>query len=283
MNKLTLFLILGVLGLAAWATDDEHEEYEIYKQARGHWFSEEWAEAITDFQRLIERYPNSSRRCKCESFVGYSYAKLGERRLAIDTFTRIARSTDCKEDIINDAKSERLQLAFELYEENPAMKQILVEGIGDANDDIRFIAAVFLAQLDDPSGLEVFFDVVKNDPDQDRRDTAYRHILKLGNETDKERLEEIVAAREASGEVPKMIKLVIRNVASNEIEHKVQLPIRLFNVIIRMLREEQMDLINEEYNIDLRNLEIDLEKMKPGTVLFQIVDGDGNEIKITVH
>ena len=282
MRMLLPFLILCCLPVIGAVTDEEYEEYEIYKEARRHWFDSEWTEALQDFNRLVERYPDSSRRCKCESYVGYCYAKLGDRRKALETFDRLAKSA-CKTDIVNDAKSERLKLAFELIGEDGSMEAILLDGLRDENSDIRFIAAIFLARLDIDAGLPVFFDVVANDPDPDRRDTAYRWILKLGSEADKRRLEEIIAARKASGEAPKMIRLVIRNVETDEVEHRIQVPIRLFNAIIKMLREDQMQVINQEYGIDLENLEIDLESMKSGTVLFQVIDRNKQEIKIVLE
>ena len=128
--------------------------------------------------------------------------------------------------------------------------------------------------------MTVLFDVVENDSDKDRRDNAARHILKLATDKDKTRLEEILeAGKTVKTGKPTMVRLVIRNLSTDE-ETKINLPIGLFNVVIKSLSEAQLDEINEKAGVNLRNFNFDLDKMPSGKVLFQIIDGDQQEIKL---
>ncbi len=274
-NKIfTLLLFLTSLFASA-------DEYTLYKTARGHWFKNEWSQAVTLFEQLVREYPDSPRRCRSQNFIGYCYQKMGDKDKAFETFSELIEKGTCKKDILDDAKSERLELAYESVKQNPDMKKVLIDALTDENEDIRLMAAVYLSRLGDPSGLEVFFYVVNNSKDQDVRDTASRHILKLGSETDKDRLQKIIASKQTDHTGPaKMVKLIIRNVETNEIEQKLSFPIGLFSLLIKMLKSEQLEIIKEEAGIDLQNLDLDLTKMPAGTVIFQVIDKEGQEIKI---
>jgi len=257
------------------------DEYELYKTARGHWFKNEWSQAVTLFEQLVREYPNSPRRCRSQNFIGYCYQKMGDKGKAFETFTKLIEQGTCSKDSLEDAKLERLELAYQMFKQDPGMKKVLVDALTDENEDIRLMAAVFLSRLGDPSGLEVFFFVVTNAKDQDVRDTASRHILKLGSEADKERLQKIIDAKRSDKSGPaKMVKLIIRNVDTNEIEQKLSFPIGLFSLLIKMLKSDQLEVIKDEAGIDLQNLDLDLTKMPSGTVIFQVIDKDGQEIKI---
>ena len=257
-------------------------EYELWKKGRGHWYQNEWEEAAEAFKALIENYPESPRRCKSENFLGYCYHKLGKKAEAFDTFSNLIENQHCKSGNVDDAKFKRLQIAFETLESRPEMRQVLIQGLQDPNIDIRLSAAVWLSKLDDPAGIEVFFQVLQTETDQDRRDTATQHILKLGSGQDKERLQNILEEyeKENSGKKPKMVRLIIRDLSTNDETVKVNMPIGLFSVVIQSLSDEQLLLIKKQADIDLRNLKIDLQGMPSGTVLFQVIDGSKQEIKL---
>lgn len=276
MKRLLIFLLIPTL-LAGAPQDD----WDLYTEGRGHWFDGDYLEALSSFHKLMQQFPESKRRCKAWIKVGYCYEKLGDNKNAFATFDAFIKEGDCNRDLVNDAKSELLNLAFKMTRDDSSKREVLVDGLKDDNMDIRFIAAVFLAQLGDRACLPVLFDVFENDNDQDRRDTAYRRILELGNDADRKRLEDISAKRaETGGGRPKMIKLIIRDVNTNKVETRVQVPIRLAKVIINALNDEQTRAIYQEYGIDINEFNLPLEDMDSGRILFSLVDSDGKEIKI---
>ena len=205
---------------------------------------------------------------------------MGRLADAFGTFSELVREGSCRPEAIDDAKSKRLHIAYELAGRDTSYKRVLKEGLNDPNIDLRLSSAMWLAELDDKSGLSVFFEVLETETDQDRRDTAIKYILKLGSEEDKERLKKILEKPLPGGDKPKMLRLIIRDVSTNEETIKVNVPIGLFNVVIKSLSEEQLKLIEDEAGINLRNINIDLEDMPPGHILFKVIDPSGTEIKL---
>ncbi len=255
-------------------------EYELWREGRGHWYKEEWESAAAAFRELIEQYPNSPRRCKSENYLGYCYGKLGQKRRAFDLFSQLIERGDCPSENLDDAKAERLELAYQMVGEDPSMKQALYDALNDDNIDIRLSAASWLSELEDPAGVEVFFDVLKVEEDQDRKDTAVKHIFRIGSERDKERLQELLDKEPENPKAPKMVRLIIRDLKTGSETTRINLPIGLFNLLIRSLSDDQLKLIEEEAGIDLKNFDFNLEDLPSGKVLFRVVDGDRQEIKV---
>jgi len=271
--------ILALVFMPALATD----EYTLYKEARNHWYNDNWEEAAKAYKSLVEQYPDSRRRCKSENYLAYCYKNMGKLREAFDAFGSSIRSGRCNDEAMVDARSERVRLAADLLEQDPAMKQVLLEALNDENKEIRFLAAVKLALLGDNAGMDVFFEVVEEWADQDLRELAMNHILKLGTAEEKTRLQEILDRYKQANKdrKAKMIRLIIRNLETDKIETRVNVPIGLAQAILAMLDEEQLALIKQEADLDLSNLSsINLAQMAPGTVLFKVVDGSKQEIKL---
>lgn len=272
-----LFFSLNVSTLQSGA-----EEFELWKQARVHWYNKEWSQAAEAYRNLIATYPDSPRRCKSENYLGYCLDRMGQKKEALSVFEGIIKRGTCKEETILDAKGERLKLAHELAGENAAYQQILLEGLSDDNPDIRLQAALFLSNLGKKQGLPVFFEIVEKERDIDLRDTAIKHILKLGEKADKDRLRALMKKPVAgTGVKPKMIRIIIRNLdpSAEETEVKLNLPISLYNIAIKSFNDEQLKVIEEQAGIDLKKLQFNLEDLQSGHVLFSVVT-EREEIKM---
>lgn len=273
----------ALIFIASWLTVPvpDASDYDLWKEGRSYWYQSNWEKAAEAYQGLIERYPDSPRRCKSENYLGYCYYKMDRLQDAFDVFSELLQRGRCASEILEDAKATRLHIAFEMIKSEPSMEKILRESLRDSNIDIRLSGAVWLSELGDNSGIEVFFEVVQTEKDQDRRDTAMKHILKLGSEKDKARLQEILEqSRNQVGKQARMIRLTIRDLKTKEETVKLNLPIGLISVAIKALSDEQLILIEEETGINLKSLNFNLEDLRAGEVLFQIVDGDRQEIKL---
>jgi len=271
-------LIFGFLTPFVSAADD----YNLWKKARKSWHADEWQAAAELFNQIIVEHPKSRYRCRSGYYLGYCYYRLEDKEKAFDILTQYASDNTCPNEIAADAKDKRLQIAFEFAKKgNKDYHEILKESLNDSSLDARFTAAVFLSQLGDNSGLSVFFEVLEKETDSDLREIAMKHILKHGSQADKDRLKKILdeQKKQTSGK-PKMIRLIIRDLDTGS-ETKVNLPIGLYNVVINSLNDEQMDLIQEQAGIDLRKLELNLEDLPKGKVLFSVLDGK-QEIKLFV-
>jgi len=255
-------------------------EYDLYRQGREHWYKEEWSNAAAAFKEHIERFPNSPRRCRSENYLGYCYRKLGRDRDAVRVLTELIRRADCPAENLDDAKAELLELAYSMLDEDPSMKKVLLGGLNDDNIDIRLAAASWLSELNDAAGVPVFFEVVRLEKDQDRKNTAINHILKVGSDEDKARLQEILDKQSDEPQAPKMVRMIIRDLKTGKEHTKINLPIGLFNVLVKSLNDEQIKLIEEDAGIDLRNFRFNLEDLPSGKVLFRVVDESGQEIKV---
>ena len=178
--------------LISLASTHGTDEYNLWKQGRQHWYNSEWREAAAAHKLLVEKYPDSPRRCKSENYLAYCYYKMDEKTLAFQVFSTLIENGDCRPETLDDARTTRLKIAYELVDDEPAMKQVLLDGLNDSNSDICLASAVWLSQLGDPAGLDVFFRILENEGDQDRKDTAAKHILRLGSVKDKERLSHVL-------------------------------------------------------------------------------------------
>lgn len=274
-NVISLFFLLSLSPFLS-ASDD----YDLWRKARKAWHGDEFQAAAEAFQGIIENHPKSRYRCKSGYYLGYCYYQLGDKEKAFDILTQYAADSTCPAETIADAKDKRLQIAYELAKKGDEdYKRILIDSLKDESLDARFSAAVFLSQLDDDSGIPVFFEVLEKEFDTDLREIAMKHILKLGSKEDKAKLEEIIKRQKSqmTGK-PKMIRLIIRELDTGN-ETKVNLPIGLYNVVIKSLTDDQLDLIQEQAGIDLRKLELNLEDFPKGKVIFSVVDGK-QEIKL---
>ena len=279
-----LILTQTLLFLAASSpVNSGGDEYQLWRQARQYWYDEDWSQAAESYRAHIEKYPDSIRRCKSKNYLGYCYHKMGKDQAAFDIFSELVESGDCNSDTVGDAKMKRLQIAYEMAGEDATMKQILLTSLADPNPDIRLSSAVWLSEMNDNSGIEIFFQILKTEEDPDRRDTAARHILKLGSERDKQRLEKILDEfkEKNSGRRPKMIRLTIIDLKNNTKDLEVNLPIRLFRVIVDALKEDDIEMIENEVGIDLKKLDLtSLEGMDTGTIIVKIINGKNQEIKL---
>lgn len=279
--RLNLWILVVVfVALPVMSADD----YELWQKARRHWYKNEWSQAAENYKALIDQYPNSPRRCKSENYLGYCYKNLEKYREAFAIFEANVKRNRCPDETLLDARSEMVRLAyFMVGNGDKGMKRVLIDGTNDDDRSVRFLAALFLAELNDDAGLEVFFEVVEKESDQDLRQSAMRHILKLGNEAQKARLQKLIDEyKEANkGKKAQMVRLVIRDLTSKEPEVRLNVPIGFFNVILASLDDSQLDYIKSETGMDLGGLStIKLEDMAPGTVLVQIVDPQNKEIKL---
>ena len=277
MNRKFLILLLAFLAPMAMAAGD----FDLWKTGRSFYWDENWEKAAENFQKLVDGYPESRFRCKSGYFLGYCLDKMGRHKEAFERFTWVVEQNNCRNETVEDAKAKRQQLAYEFAKTDPAYKKVLIDDLQDGNADIRLSSAMWLAILEDRAGLPVLFDVVENDGDKDRRDNASRHILKVGNDEDKARLETILETKKSdAGGKPTMVRLIIRDLSKNEDTVRINLPIELFNVVVKSLSEEQLDQINERAGVNLRNFNFDLDSLPSGKVLFKIIDGDQQEIKL---
>lgn len=280
ISRFSCILVLALASvLPAMATD----EYQLYKKARGHWLSNEWTEAADAYKTMVEKYPNGKWRCKSENYLAYCYKNMGKKKEAFDTFTNSIKAGHCSEEAMVDARSERVNLAAELLATDATMLNVLKEALNDSNKEIRFLAAVKLANLGNVLGMDVFFEVVEEWTDQDLRELAMNHILKLGTKEQKARLQKIMDKYKQANKdrKAKMIRLIIRNLSTDEVSTRVNVPIGLAQALLAMLDQDQVALIKQETDIDLSNLSsIDLASMAPGTVIFKVVDADKQEIKL---
>lgn len=277
MKRFVPIFFLFVLPLLAQG----NEEYEVWKVGRSYWYQDNWEKAAEAYRQHIQDFPNSPRRCKSKIYLGYCYYEMGRKQDAFDLFTEVLDEKTCKPENLVDAKSKRYQIAFEMAKTDPKMKKVLVEGLTDPDPDIRLAVAVWLSELNDPSGIEVFFYVLKNEKDQDLRDTAAKHILKIGNEEDRERLEKTLAnyRKNQTDRKPKMVRLIIRDLENNQEKVKMNLPIGLINIILKSFDDEQKDLIEAETGFNLDSFNVDLEDFPSGHILIKVVDSK-QEIKV---
>ena len=279
MDKKRYALLIFLIALPLLAQGNE--EYEVWKIGRSYWYQDNWEKAAEAYRQHIQEFPDSPRRCKSKIYLGYCYYEMNRKKDAFNLFTEVLDEKTCKPENLVDAKSKRYQIAFEMAGTDPKMKQVLVEGLTDPDPDIRLAVAVWLSELNDPSGIEVFFYVLKNEKDQDLRDTAAKHILKIGNEEDRERLEKTLEnyRKNQTDRKPKMVRLIIRDLENNQEKVKMNLPIGLINIILKSFTDEQRQLIESETGFDLDSFNVNLEDYPSGHVLIKVIDAK-QEIKV---
>jgi len=258
------------------------EDYQLFKEGKNYWYKDNWSQAADSFESLVKRYPDGPFYIKGLYFLGYCRYKLDQKDQAFEHLSQLIEASDPERNVnvVEDAKSLRLRIAFEHAEKDPEWKSVLIDALNDSASGIRLQAASWLAKLDDNSGMGVLFDVVENEGDHDLVDRAVRNILLIAGENEKQRLENLLdeKRKDDQGRTPKMVRLVIKNLDTNQETIKINLPMSLFPVLLKSLTPEQRDLIEEE-GFDLEAIARSLKSVPAGTTLFEVKTPD-EEIKL---
>lgn len=258
------------------------EVYQLFKQGKMYWYKEDWANAAETYQTLIQKYPDSPFYVKSVYHLAYCRYNLGQKMEAFDLLSDFVETRSSSEhaNLVEDAKSLRLRIAYDLAPTKPFMENVLKESLKDPCEDIAFQAASWLAKLGDPAGLDVLFRALQQEHDTDLRGKAIKDIMRVGDDDDRARLDEILKKqRQQKGdEAPKMLRLVRRDLKTNQETIKINLPISLFSIIVKSLSAEELKMIADK-NVDLNQIADDLKSLRSQTVIFEIVNQD-EEIKL---
>lgn len=278
MKTMTIILITGLLCPNCFAGD----AYSLWKEAKRHWYDGEWAKAAQTYELLLEKHPDSPYQDKSMYFLAYCEEKMEHHSRAFEILSDLIdqRGSQADDNVIEDAKSLRLLIAFKQVDSDPSFKEVLKQSLRDRSKDIRMQAATNLAKLGDRSGISELFKILENEDDTDIRDVVIKHVLLVANEKDKKRLDALLESQrgsEVSG-APRMLRLVVRDLNSDNEALRVNVPEKLLHILLRSLTPEQRELI-EQNHVDLDLLAKEMRNMPRHSIIFEIKD-QNQEIKL---
>ncbi|MCB1044273.1 MAG: tetratricopeptide repeat protein [Acidobacteria bacterium] len=259
------------------------EDYDLWKEAKRYWYDEEWQKAADSYETLLTNYPNSPFHFKSMYFLAYCEVKMDRDDRAFELLTELVegKNDDRKDgNLIEDAKSLRILIAFEKSKNDGSFKTVLKDALKDKSTSIRFQSASSLAELGDRACVNVLFQILETTKDADMRDLAIKKLLLVADEKDKKRLDSVLQEKRTEGGegAPRMLRLIVRDLTGNKETVKVNVPEKLLSIVLRSLTPEQRDLI-EQNAVDLDALSREIRNMPPNTVIFQISDKN-QEIKL---
>ncbi|MCB1052439.1 MAG: tetratricopeptide repeat protein [Acidobacteria bacterium] len=248
------------------------EDYSLYIAGKSNSLKENWENAAQSYRQLIANYPNSPYVNPSRYFLGYCLFNQGKKTEAFKELqSLIKKPNGAQDEVVFDAKGLSLKIAFSLASEDKNMHTYLKTNLNDPMREIAFEAACFLAELNDKSGMEVLFQIVESESDGILRDRAVRYILKIGSDSDKKRLDDTLKNLQTKKvkTAPKMVHLLIEYKTSKDSNVRINVPISLFNILIKSFDTKQMEIIKDS-NVDLDKIALSLAEMEPGTVILEI-------------
>ncbi len=279
MNRLINFILLALLispNLMAG------EDYNLWKEAKKYWYGEKWDEAAQTYEILLKNHPDSPFHYKSMYFLAYCEKKKGNDDRAFELVSQLIGEGEAQsnDNLIEDAKSLRLLIAYQRAKSQPSFKTVLRDALKDKSSAIRFQAASDLAELGERNGVNVLFEFIENTQDTDLRDLAIKKLLLVADEKDKKRLNAFLQEKRSQpgSDAPRMLRLVVRDLTSDNEAIKVNVPEKLLAILLKSLTPEQRDLI-EQNNVDLDLLSREIRNMPPNTIIFEISDKN-QEIKL---
>ena len=154
-NQFSIIFFLFLIVSIGLANDDETAE-EKYIDAKTCCIKQQWDEALTKFEEIVEIYPQSKYVDDAHFWIGYCLEKMPDRQS--DAFMQF-------DNVVNkfpqspwndDAIIHQITIAEELYlAGNEQYHNFLKEAFNSSNTDIRNRAALALGRLNDKIALPV--------------------------------------------------------------------------------------------------------------------------------
>ena len=142
---------------------DSDDLRDVYQEAKKKRNNQEWIEAISLFDKLIEKYPGSKYEDDAIFWMAYSLEKLpGKKQESFDTFSRLVTNYP-NSTWVDDAQIHQITLAEQfILEGQDDYKDFLRQQMKKDQKDVQYRSAIALGRIGDKKALPVL-EKMKND------------------------------------------------------------------------------------------------------------------------
>lgn len=160
----TVFIVLS-LATSLLMAQDKSDIRELYQQAKMKSFSREWNAAITLFEELLDKYPDSKYEDDAKFWIGYCLERLPDQRQeAFRVYSELVNEHP-NSTWVDDALVRQIELAEQFVAEGRvAYKEYLYDQMAKETADVQYRAAVALGRIGDKKALPVL-QKMQNDED----------------------------------------------------------------------------------------------------------------------
>ena len=170
LKKTGIVFIVLALTTSILLAQDKNDIKELYQEAKKKTFTREWRVAITLFEELLDKYPESKYSDDAKFWVGYCLEHLPDQREeAFEVYSELVNDKP-NSSWVDDALVHQIDLAEQFVAEGRiAYKEFLYKQMKKESADIQYRAAIALGRSGDKRALPV---LQKMQTDEDYGDLA---------------------------------------------------------------------------------------------------------------
>jgi len=181
-------LYIGVLLLASFLLQgyaQAQPDETLFKEAKILIFDKEWKKAQEKLEELIEEYPGSPWVSQAFFYRAKCLKERGDRELeALKAYQDYTKRKDRSRSLTEDAETEIIDLAFELYRKGRKSYLSEIENrLSSPNRVVKYFAAIRLSQVEEKrsasKAVPVLKEIIRKERDDDIRDRAKIALLRI--------------------------------------------------------------------------------------------------------
>jgi len=276
LKKILVLILLGTLPLYGG------EDYKLYKSGKRAWYSENWQEATTCFENVLENYPDSSFYKNSLYYLGSCQFKQGSFQNAFDYLSEYLEASGSTTSF-QDAEELRILSAFKLVKTHPHMINVLREKLKAKHVEQVILSASLLLKLDDQGVIEALFKHLEQTESQRVQQKIILFIEENGSLEDQKKLRPFLneGTQEVVFRKNKMIHLIVQE--DNQEVLNITVPLSFVDYFQEFLSHEQITFIEKNEKKDFEKLIRLAKDLSEGEVLLKISSPEGDLIKIVVE
>ena len=279
MKKSILYIgILLLVSLFLQGYAQAQPDEKLFQEAKILIFDKEWKKAQEKLEELIEEYPDSPWVSQAVFYRAKCLKERGDREVeALNAYQDYIKRRDRSKSLFEDAETEIIDLAFELYQKGRKSYLSEIEDrLSSSNRVVRYFAAVRLSQVEEKrtasKAVPVLKEIIEKERDDDLRDRAKIALLRI----DPDALKDVEDQKRET----KALIVNIRVWKHGKLTLKINIPWALFDLVLGAISEEEKDLMTKEgYNIDRLRKEL----MEIGEIITIEDPEEGTVIKIWIE
>jgi tetratricopeptide (TPR) repeat protein len=279
MKKAILYI--GALLLASFLLQgyaQAQSDETLFQEAKILIFDKEWKRAQEKLEELIGEYPDSPRVSQAVFYRAKCLKERGDREMeALKAYQDYIKRKDRSKSLTEDAETEIIDLAFELYRKGRRSYLSEIENrLSSPNRVVKYFAAIRLSQVEEKrtasKAVPVLKEIIEKERDDDIRDRAKIALLRI----DPDALKDVEEQRRET----KALIVNIRVWKNGKMTLKVNIPWALFDLVLGSISEEEKDLMTKE-GYDIGRLRKEL--MEIGEIITIEDPEEGTVIKIWIE
>lgn len=276
MRTLSLLLAASVLLPATgWSQLDE----ETLRTAKTLFFDRQYADAREAWREVHE---GGGRQATAALYwIARCSEKLGENERALAEYGTFLGARPSDPSLREEARLSRVALAARLYKGGERRHlPLLLAGLDDPDDGVRYFAALQLASLGPKVGRDavpVLQEILKKEKDEDLVERAKLALLRL----DRSALAEATPAPARRGGKASWIRVRIWEKGESKPQISLNLPVFLAEMVFNSLPDETRDELKEE-GFDARSFWERVKRSGP-TDILTIEGDDGTRLEVWIE